>query len=114
MLSDNEKSRQNRDSRKLSVGDGTESQFGAPVNEARRNAAACFRNPNKKEDWHADFTGVTVAEGIEDGQKIWVNVYLREDRKGRKYLRVVLRPQQKGGAVRPEKGATSHDPSGTY
>jgi hypothetical protein len=103
MLSDNEKSRQNRDSRKLSVGDGTQSQFGGPVNETRRNAAACFRNPNKIQDWHADFTGVTVAEGIENGQKCWINIYVREDRKGRKYLRVLLRPQQKGGQGNGDK-----------
>jgi hypothetical protein len=72
-------------------------QAATDVNWNKRNAAACFRNPNKIEDWHCDFTGALVAEGLQDGGKYWVNVYVREDRKGRKYLSVVLRPQQKGG-----------------
>jgi hypothetical protein len=57
--------------------------------EDRRNAAACFRNPNKAEDWHADFTGLAVVEGLRDGDKVWVNVYIRTDKKGRKFLSVV-------------------------
>ena len=83
--------------RKLSKVSDNQPQSNLTVNpENRRNAAACFRNPHKQEDWHADFTGVTVVEGLKDGQRVWVNAYIRTDRKGQKYLTVVLRPQ-KGG-----------------
>lgn len=60
--------------------------------ETRRNAAACFKNKDKVEDRHADFTGVLVTEGIPDGTKVWVNLYERKDRHGRPYFSVVLRP----------------------
>jgi hypothetical protein len=63
--------------------------------EDRRNAAACFRNPNKVEEWHADFTGLLVTDNFPAGAKCWVNVYERTDCKGRQYLSVVLRPQRK-------------------
>lgn len=69
------------------------------VRETRRNAAACFKNLNKVEVWHAAFTGAMVVEGLKDGQKLWVNIYIRTDRKGRKYLSVVLKPV-KGGMKR--------------
>jgi hypothetical protein len=64
--------------------------------EDRRNAAACFANPNKTENWHADFTGLLVTEELSAGTKCWVNIYERTDRKGRKYLSVVLKPQEGG------------------
>ena len=86
-----------RGSQQYSSG-GNQSQTPAAGNyENRRNASACFANPNRREDWHADFTGCLVSEGLADGQKLWVNVYRRRDRKGREYLSVVLKPAQKGG-----------------
>ncbi len=63
--------------------------------EARRNAAACFANPRKREEWHPDFTGVMVLEGLRTGDKCWVNVRERISRKtGKRYLSVYLRPQE--------------------
>lgn len=82
---------------------GNQPHSSQDVNWNKRNAAACFKNPNKTEDWHCDFTGALVAEGLQDGEKFWVNVYIRTDKKGRKYLSVVLRPEKKGA---------SHDRSG--
>ena len=77
---------------------GNQSQTPAAGNyENRRNAAACFPNPNRLEDWHAHYTGCLVSEGLGDGRKLWVNVYRCRDRKGREYLSVVLKPVQKGG-----------------
>ena len=62
--------------------------------EDRRNAAACFRNQRKTEDWHPAYQGVMVVEGLKDGDKCWVNVHVRTSRRGEKYLTVVLKPQQ--------------------
>jgi hypothetical protein len=63
--------------------------------EDRRNAAACFRNQNKSEDWHPAYQGVMVVEGLTDGAKLWVNVHVRTSRRGEKYISVVLKPQEK-------------------
>jgi hypothetical protein len=61
--------------------------------EDRRNAAACFRNQRKTEDWHADFLGVMVVEGLRDGDKVWVRVNCRKTRRGDDYLTVTLKRQ---------------------
>jgi hypothetical protein len=61
--------------------------------EDRRNAAACFKNQNKSQDWHADYKGVLVVEDLPTGTKCWVNCYIRTSRKGEKYLSVVLKRQ---------------------
>jgi hypothetical protein len=61
--------------------------------EHRRNAAASFRNPLKTEDWHAAYRGVMVIEGLRDGDKCWVNVYIRTSRKNEKYLTIILKKQ---------------------
>jgi hypothetical protein len=60
--------------------------------EDRRNAAACFKNPNRNADWQPEFVGVTVAEGLEDGAKVWVNVHQRTSSRGETYFTVVLKP----------------------
>ncbi len=62
--------------------------------EDRRNAAACFPNKRKTENWHPDYTGVAVVEGVKDGDKFWVNVYVRTSSRGEKYITVVLKPRQ--------------------
>jgi hypothetical protein len=61
--------------------------------EDRRNAAACFKNRDKREDWHADFIGMMVTEELPAGTKCWVNIRKRLTRKGEVYLSVVLKPQ---------------------
>jgi hypothetical protein len=61
--------------------------------EDRRNAAACFKNRDKREDWHADFLGMMVTEDLPAGTKCWVNIRKRLTRKGEVNLSVVLRPQ---------------------
>jgi hypothetical protein len=61
--------------------------------EDRRNAAACFKNKNKREEWHADYLGMMVTEDLPPGTKCWVNVRKRLTRKGEVYLSVVLKPQ---------------------
>jgi hypothetical protein len=77
----------------------SESQAGQPGNnkayEERRNAAACFRNQRKTEDWHPAYRGVMVVEGLKDGDKLWVDVHVRTSRRGEKYISVVLKPQEK-------------------
>jgi len=70
---------------------------GRDEEEQRRNSAACFKNPNKREEWHADFIGVLVAEDLPTGSKVWINVPQKIDKKGRPFLSVSLRP-------RPSKG----------
>ena len=62
--------------------------------ESRRNAASCFKNSEKRENWHADYKGVLVTEDLPAGSKCWVNVYVRTSRKGEQYLSVVLRRTQ--------------------
>jgi hypothetical protein len=63
--------------------------------ESRRNAAACFRNPRKREDFHPDFTGVIVTDDLPAGTKCWVNIRERVSRKtGQRYLSVEIRPQE--------------------
>lgn len=62
--------------------------------EDRRNAAACFRNQRKTEDWHPAYQGVMVVEGFKDGDKLWVNVHVRTSRRGEKYISVILKRQQ--------------------
>jgi hypothetical protein len=69
-----------------------DSRTGKNGYEDRRNAAACFENPNKHEDWQPDYVGVTVADGLETGQKIWVNVFPRTSSKGQRYYTVILKP----------------------
>lgn len=82
--------------------DGSKSQSASSVkpgsgeNETRRNAANCFRNPNRTEDWHANFTGCLVTEELPAGTKCWVNVSIRTTKKGDKYLSVVLKPFKEG------------------
>jgi hypothetical protein len=61
--------------------------------EDRRNAAACFKNQNKTEDWHADFLGVMVTEELPAGTKCWVSVRKRLTRNGDIYVSVVLKPK---------------------
>jgi hypothetical protein len=65
--------------------------------EDRRNAAACFKNQNKREEWHADFLGVMVTEDLPAGTRVWVNVRKRLTRKGEVYVSVVLKQQREGG-----------------
>ena len=76
----------------------TQSQTRAAGNdkdfEDRRNAAACFRNQNKTEDWHPSYVGVMVTEDLPAGTKCWVNVYVRTSRRGEKYVSVVLKRQR--------------------
>lgn len=62
--------------------------------EDRRNAAACFKNKNKTEKWHADFLGLMVTEELPAGTRLWVNVRKRLTRKGDVYVSVVLKRQQ--------------------
>jgi hypothetical protein len=81
--------------RKISWNQRTQSQAAAAGNdkdyEDQRNAAACFKNKDKSEDWHADFKGVMVTEELPAGTKCWVNVYEKTDRYGRPYFSIVLR-----------------------
>jgi len=60
--------------------------------EDRRNSAACFKNRDKREDWHADYLGVMVTD-LPAGTKCWVSVRKRLTRKGEVYVSVVLKPQ---------------------
>jgi len=62
--------------------------------ETRRNAAACFKNEKKTEDWHADFLGLMVTEDLPAGTRLWVNVRKRLTRKGDVYVSVVLKRQK--------------------
>ena len=62
--------------------------------EDRRNAAACFKNEKKTEDWHADFLGLMVTEELPAGTRLWVNVRKRLTRKGDVYVSVVLKRQK--------------------
>jgi len=62
--------------------------------EDRRNAAACFRNPRKTEDWMPNFVGVAVVEGLSDGDKVWINIREKVSRKGERYLSVTIKRQQ--------------------
>src|SRR5258708_2427282 len=77
----------------------SQSQSAAPGNtkdyEDRRNAAACFRNQRKTEDWHPAYQGIMVVEGLRDGDKLWVSVHVRTSKRGDKYLSVVLKKQQR-------------------
>jgi hypothetical protein len=63
--------------------------------EDRRNAAACFKNKTKTEDWHADFLGLMVTEDLPAGTRLWVNVRKRLTRKGEVYVSVVLKRQER-------------------
>jgi len=65
--------------------------------EDRRNAAACFKNRNKREEWHPEFVGVMVTENLPAGTKCWVTVKKRLTRKGDVYVTVTLKPQREGG-----------------
>ncbi len=64
--------------------------------EDRRNAAACFKNPAKREGWHPDYVGVLVTEDLPAGTKCWVNVRKRLTRKGEVYVSVTLKPKKEG------------------
>lgn len=69
----------------------------AQAYEDRRNAAACFKNRNKREEWHPDFVGVMVTENLPAGTKCWVSVKKRLTRKGDVYITVTLKPQRESG-----------------
>lgn len=94
----NENARREPGARKSNWTQPTESQPPADGNnkdfEDRRNAAACFRNQNKTEDWHPSYVGVMVTEDLPDGTKCWANVYVRTSRRGEKYVSVVLKRQR--------------------
>jgi hypothetical protein len=63
--------------------------------ETRRMAAACFRNPRKRQDFHPDFTGVIVTDDLLAGTKCWVNIRERVSRRtGQRYLSIELRRQE--------------------
>jgi hypothetical protein len=64
----------------------------APEKETRRNAAACFKNRNKAQEWESDFTGIMVVEGLASGDKCWVNIHKRLARKGDEYFTVTINP----------------------
>jgi hypothetical protein len=85
-----------RGARKNDRMQGSEPHSQAPSNskdlENRRNSAGCFRNRDKREDWYADYLGVTVVEDLPTGSKVWVNVRERKTRKGETYLTVSLKP----------------------
>jgi hypothetical protein len=54
----NKKPWEGQGSRLRHLSTGTQSQPPSADNrdcENRRNAAACFSNPNRREEWHADF-----------------------------------------------------------
>ncbi len=88
----------NRGARK-SFGSGSNARPGANGKpeqdyETRRNASACFKNPRKSEDWMPDFTGVAVVEGLSDGDKVWINIREKVNRRGERYLSVTIKRQQ--------------------
>jgi hypothetical protein len=60
--------------------------------ENRRNTAACHPNRAKCEPHHADFSGLMVVDDLRAGTRCWVNIRLRIDRRGAKYLSVILKP----------------------
>jgi hypothetical protein len=103
MFSDTKNPDKNRGSRSsFLIGSASKSQSASSVKsgsgdqETRRNAANCFCNPNKQEDWHADFTGCLVTEDLPAGTKCWVNVRIRTSKRGEKFLSVVLKPLKEG------------------
>jgi hypothetical protein len=58
--------------------------------EDRKNSAVCFRNRKKLEPWMADFTGVMRLEGVQDGNRVWVNVSIRSSRRAEQYVSVSI------------------------
>jgi hypothetical protein len=64
--------------------------------ENRRNTAACHPNRDKCEPHHADFNGVMVTDELPAGTRCWVNIRIRTDRHGAKYLSVILKPLRAG------------------
>lgn len=58
--------------------------------ETRPGWALCYSSKNKTQDWQADFTGVTVL----NGQKFWVNVWLKTGANGEQFLSVNLHPKE--------------------
>jgi hypothetical protein len=71
----------------------TDSRTGSEGQETRRNSAACFANPRKRENWQADFIGVMVTENLPAGTKCWVNVTKRLDKHGKVFVTVTLKAQ---------------------
>lgn len=57
-----------------------------------RNAAACFPNRDKSEEWHTDFIGVTAVENLPTGSKVWINIRERIARNGQTFFVVSLKP----------------------
>jgi hypothetical protein len=57
--------------------------------ESKRNWAALFRNRGRQEDWQPHYVGVVT---LEDGQKFWARLWVKEDRHGQKFLSLHLKP----------------------
>jgi len=57
--------------------------------ESKRNWAACFRNRDRTEDWQ-HYVGTLT---LEDGQKFWVNIWVKVDRNRQKFLSLNLMPK---------------------
>jgi hypothetical protein len=58
--------------------------------ESKRSWAACFKNRDRTEDWQPHYTGAMT---LEDGQKFWVNIWVKPDRNGQKFVSINLKPK---------------------
>ncbi len=57
--------------------------------EHRDNSFTAFKNNRKEAATHADFTG----EGLIEGKKVWINIWVKKDKNGNPYYSGSVRAQ---------------------
>lgn len=67
------------------------------------NRGVLFKNEDKQEDSHADYSGnINV-----DGQEFWLNAWIKRGKEsGKAFMSLSVKPKQpsKGGGAAPKKG----------
>lgn len=67
------------------------------------NRGALFKNQRKEKDTHPDYNGTLNVDGVE----FWLSAWLKESKKGGKFMSLSIKPKE---AARAPQSAGSADP----
>ena len=62
-----------------------------------------FKNKEKQEEMHADYTGSVLVGGV----AYWLNAWLKTAKSGEKYMSLSAKPKQAKAAARPAPAKTA-------
>lgn len=69
--------------------------------QQRDNSGSLFRNNKKEEDNHPDYNGSCMIDGVE----YWMNAWLKESKKGTKFMSFSFKPKE-GGSKSSSRGGS--------